>query len=244
MTETMFSPVVELRQYTLKPQRRDDLIRLFETHFLEGQEKFGMQIIGQFRDRQNPDRFVWLRGFDDMAARQRALEGFYTGPIWQAHRSEANDTMLDSDNVLLFRPAPTSAGFYLTPSSRPGMDTEPQPDSVLCASLYYFPRQVDSSFLSYFKSEMKPLLQQAGAVIRAQLVTEPSKNTFPRLPVREGENVFMWVASFADEAAYTRYRSALDNDRKWSGQILPKLQNETTGTETIELSPCRRSLLR
>jgi hypothetical protein len=30
-------PVVELRQYTLKPGRRNELIALFERHFLEGQ---------------------------------------------------------------------------------------------------------------------------------------------------------------------------------------------------------------
>lgn len=53
-------PVVELRQYTLKPGRRDDLITLFERYFLEGQEQYGMQILGQFRRRTDPDHFVWL----------------------------------------------------------------------------------------------------------------------------------------------------------------------------------------
>src|SRR5262245_19438300 len=92
-------PVVELRQYTLKPQQRDVLIGLFDRRFVESQEAVGMTVIGQFRDRRNPDRFVWLRGFPDMEARRQALEAFYDGPVWAAHKMAANDTMLDSDNV-------------------------------------------------------------------------------------------------------------------------------------------------
>jgi hypothetical protein len=29
-----------------------------------------MMIVGQFRDRERPDRFVWIRGFSDMRSRQ------------------------------------------------------------------------------------------------------------------------------------------------------------------------------
>jgi hypothetical protein len=35
-----------------------------------------MRIIGQFRDLDHPDRFVWLRGFADMEARTQALGAF------------------------------------------------------------------------------------------------------------------------------------------------------------------------
>jgi len=64
-----------------------------------------MVIIGQFRDLERPDRFVWLRGFDDMTGRARSLGAFYGGPTWKAHAQEANATMLDSANVLLLRPS-------------------------------------------------------------------------------------------------------------------------------------------
>ncbi|MCE3544317.1 NIPSNAP family protein, partial [Escherichia coli] len=50
-----FSSIVELRRYTLHPGRRDDLIDLFDTHFLESQEACGMTVIGQFRDPDDPD---------------------------------------------------------------------------------------------------------------------------------------------------------------------------------------------
>jgi hypothetical protein len=97
-------PVVELRQYTLHPGQRDVLISLFDREFVESQEAVGMTVLGQFRDLDDPDRFVWLRGFDDMPHRAEALGRFYGGPIWKAHREQANATMIDSDDVLLLRP--------------------------------------------------------------------------------------------------------------------------------------------
>lgn len=56
-------PVVELRQYTLHPGKRDVLIELFDREFIESQEIIGMYVIGQFRDLDNPYRFVWLQVF-------------------------------------------------------------------------------------------------------------------------------------------------------------------------------------
>jgi len=85
-------PIVELRQYALHPGKRDDLIDLFDREFVETQEAVGMTIIGQFRDLNNPDRFVWLRGFRDMPSRGRALSDFYGGPVWKAHSATGRAT--------------------------------------------------------------------------------------------------------------------------------------------------------
>ncbi|HEU5251458.1 MAG TPA: NIPSNAP family protein, partial [Thermoanaerobaculia bacterium] len=54
------SAVVELRQYTLHPGTREVLIDLFEREFVESQEELGMSVIGQFRDLDDTNRFVWL----------------------------------------------------------------------------------------------------------------------------------------------------------------------------------------
>jgi NIPSNAP len=97
--------VIELRQYTLRPGARDVLFELFDRALAEGQEAVGIRMIGWFRDLDDPNNFVWLRAFSDMAARAQALEAFYGGPVWAEHRNDANATMIDSDNVLLLRPA-------------------------------------------------------------------------------------------------------------------------------------------
>ena len=101
MNKPVYSLILELRMYTLYPGRREELIRLFEREFLETQEAVGIQVLGQFYDLDDRTRFIWLRGFHDMAARAEALHAFYSGPIWKAHREAANATMIDSDNVLV-----------------------------------------------------------------------------------------------------------------------------------------------
>src|SRR5437588_684380 len=106
-------PIVELRQYTLHPGNRDVLIDLFDREFVETQEAVGMKVIGQFRDLDHPDHFVWLRGFRDMTSRAKALNDFYGGPVWKTHREAANATIIDSDNVLLLRPALPTSEFLL-----------------------------------------------------------------------------------------------------------------------------------
>ena len=82
--------VIELRQYTMKPGRRGELIELFEREFIESQNAVGLHVLGIFSDAERDDRFVWLRGFTDMVARQRGSQAFYGGPVWQAHRAAAN----------------------------------------------------------------------------------------------------------------------------------------------------------
>ena len=116
-------PIVELRQYTLQPGKRGDLIEIFDREFVESQEELGMRIIGQFQDLDNPNRFVWLRGFPNMPTRAEALTAFYSGPVWKANRNEANATMVDVNNVLLLRPALPTSGFQLENFKRPPAGT-------------------------------------------------------------------------------------------------------------------------
>src|SRR4030095_3778261 len=129
--------VLELRQYTLHPGRRDVLIELFDREFIESQEALAMTVVGQFRDLDEPNRFVWLRGFADMASRARALEGFYGGPVWKAHREAANATMIDSDNVLLLRPAHPGSEFQFR-NDRPPVGAKGTGKSLIVATTYYF----------------------------------------------------------------------------------------------------------
>ncbi len=238
-------PVVELRQYTLKPGRRDELIAVFERYFLEGQEQYGMQILGQFRRRTDPDQFVWLRGFADMQARHQALQNFYFGPIWQAHRAEANATMIDSDNVLLLKPVRATSGLRFDSSHRPTMDAQDTAGGIVIATVYTFDAPVGSPFVDFFETKITPVLRAAGAILLGYYITEPAENTFPQLPVREGEHVFVWFASFADEETYAAYQMVLTTNQAWIISLLPALEGWLSRPEEVlELAPTRRSLLR
>ncbi|UUP16321.1 NIPSNAP family protein [Nitratireductor thuwali] len=114
-----FQPIVELRRYRLHPDRREDLIDLFEREFIESQEACGMSVLGHFRDLDRPDDFVWLRGFAGTEKRAEALAAFYDGPVWAAHKDAANATMESSDDVHLLHPCGTGPGFDFAGTVRP-----------------------------------------------------------------------------------------------------------------------------
>jgi quinol monooxygenase YgiN len=238
-------PIVELRQYTLHPGKRDLLIDLFDREFVETQEAVGMKIIGQFRDLDDPNRFVWLRGFQDMATRAQSLQDFYSGPVWKANRAAANDTMVDSDNVLLLRPARAASAFALGNSKRPRRGTTEISNVIITATIYYFDSPVDKNFIDMFENNVKPILAESGASVLASFVTEPGKNMFTALPVREDENVFVWFARFADGPALDSFSVTLDHARRWREEVSKVLSKSLTRRpEMLKLSPTARSRLR
>ncbi len=90
---------------------------------------------------------------------------------------------------------------------------------------------------------MKPIFCESGASLLAYFVTESSENTFPALPVREGENVFVWFSRFADAAALDDY--FLDQSRKWRDGVSEAFRRQLKKTpEVLKLSPTARSQLR
>jgi hypothetical protein len=165
----------------LRPGQHAVLAELFERALAAGQEAEGITLLGWFRDLDDPDRFVWLRSFPDMAERARALQAFYGGPVWAEHREAANATMIDSENVLMLRPQRPGAGFSLP-------DTD-----ELVVSIHHFPEPVSDGAVERLERELGPAW--------AALVTEEGPNNFPRLPVREGEHVVVRFSDRADAGA-------------------------------------------
>ena len=244
MSKSTYSPILELRQYTLHAGRRDELIELFDHEFVETQEAVGIQVLGQFYDLDDPNRFVWLRGFNDMLAREHSLHAFYSGPIWKAHRDAANATMIDSDNVLLLRRAHPTSGFSRRNGHRPPLGSRAKQDGFMTATIYDFNKPVDSDFINYFENTIHPVLMETDALLLAYFVTEDSPNTYPRLPTREGEHVFVWFAGFQDQAAYERHLTELAQSKLWSQEISKFLKRRLIRKpEVLRLIPTSRSWL-
>jgi hypothetical protein len=179
---------------------------------------------------------VWLRGFADMPARANALAAFYDGPVWQAHRDAANATMLDSDDVLLLRPARTGAGFRA--GARPTSQAIPPP--LVVAMLWHFAAPVDDATVAFFDATLVPLLTSAGARWLATLVTEPAENTFPRLPVRAGEHVVACFTAFASSDTVLRHAARLEASASWQAAV-GELGDRVVRCETLRLAPTARS---
>jgi hypothetical protein len=88
-----------------------------------------------------------------------------------------------------------------------------------------------------------PKLEDAGARVLGYYVTETSINNFPRLPVRDGEHVFVWFASFADDAAYARHQAQLDASPSWHDGYASWREGLIAPPEVLRLAPTTRSLI-
>jgi quinol monooxygenase YgiN len=234
--ETAAPAVVELRQYTLRPGTREALIALFEEHFIEPQEEQGISVLGHFRDLDDPDRFVWIRGFADMETRREGLAAFYGGDIWKAHRDAANATMLDSDNVLLLRPhlgsptAPVRARREPAGAAAPG--------SIVTATVFQFaePPRASAAALVGSPDRLRASLTAVGTPL---LETEPAENTFPGLPVREGEHVLVRLDRHPGD------RASEPDGGSGADEVAPGLLSLLAcPPQRLRLSPCSRSLIR
>lgn len=225
--------VIELRQYTLHPGRRDELIALFEAEFVDTQEAAGMTLLGQFRDLDDPDRFVWLRGFTDMDTRREALTRFYHGPDWRQHRDAANATMIDSDNVLLLRPAGEPGASGATSFPLPARNLPASDDSRIVIGLHYFDAPISEDWLQHFEQVQRPWLEDMRARVLGTLMTEYADNNFPALPVRQGEHVFACVLQFDNEADHERCDRQL--------QATWRIGSQPRRHELLRLSPTPRS---
>jgi hypothetical protein len=240
------SPIVELRQYTLYPGTRDAFVELFDREFVETQEAAGMRTIGQFRDLGDPNRFVWLRGFPDMPAREKALTAFYMhGDAWKAHSETARAMMIDSTDALLLRPVHENTSFRLEPPARRAALNSSLPPGIVVATIYSLPDPADAAFLAFIDDVVTPIVVDAGASLLSSLITEHSPNNFPRLPLREGENVLISFAGFGSLAAYHQHMIALGRNSRWRGEVYPALTERLRGRpQILRLAPTSRSQLR
>jgi len=177
--------IVDLRDYTLVPDKRAALVQRFETLFMDEQERLGARMLGSFVDADNPTRFVWLRGCEDLETRRRVLTAFYgEGATWKHHRTEVNAWFVDTDNVLLVRPiaelAPPATG-----DSTVGMYSFIGPEPLPAAAATEPQRVVGAAITA------------AGGRLLATFATDPVENNYPNHPIRIGEHGLVWFATFA-----------------------------------------------
>lgn len=242
----LFSPIIDLRQYTLFPGTRDEFVELFDSRFVETQEAAGMRIIGQFRDLGDPNRFVWIRGSPDMSSRKEALTSFYVhGEAWRRHSKFARSKMIDSSDALLLHPIGPHTAFDLGPAAdRPSLESPLSP-GLIVAMIHPLPKPVDADFLGFFQEFVRPALTGAGGRMMGTFATEHSPNNFSSLPLREDESVFIPFLGFETLAAYHQYMIALGHNPQWRAEIYPAWLKRLHGRpQVLRLAPTSRSQLR
>src|SRR5262249_24419485 len=130
------------------------------------------------------------------------------------------------------------------PQTRPAPGAGDSADALIVASIYYLRAAAAADFASWYEASVQPLLTDAGAAPLASFVTESSPNNFPRLPVREGESVFVAFSCFANAAAFEAHRAKLAGSASWRELNTQLAARSRNLPEVHRLAPGARSLLR
>lgn len=102
--------IVEVRSYRITPGRRDEFIELFENRSVPALRSHGMKVVGPLIDLENPNKFVFLRGFPSMEDLHRMKTEFYEGKLWKEELESIAMPMVESYDVTLCE---TSGGFVM-----------------------------------------------------------------------------------------------------------------------------------
>lgn len=213
----------ELRSYRTRPGRRDELIAMFEAHFLDAYERAGATIVATFTRHGEPDRWVWVRAFRSAAQREEALAGFYGSPTWKRLAAACNATIADVSDAWLLAPVPgggTLAGWPVATAA-----------SLIELSLFRLSAAAAPGFPALYAGRVLPALDKAGAGPAALLATPAEPPVDSRRPLRAGH----WFASFSRVASAAVH----DAHRRESAAAMP-----TPKAEHWLLEPTARSALR
>jgi hypothetical protein len=102
--------VIEVRIYTIHKGKRDEFVKLYDEVLLPAQQRFGLDVLGQFVSLEDNQTFVWLRRFENEEERRRKWDEFYGSDLWKNELGPiANPLMEDSSNVIAVEPTPGSA---------------------------------------------------------------------------------------------------------------------------------------
>ena len=75
--------IIEIRTYRLLPGTRDEYDRLFREEALPLLHRFEVDVVGAGPSLDDPNGYVLMRAFDDLADRERREVRFYSSPEWR-----------------------------------------------------------------------------------------------------------------------------------------------------------------
>jgi hypothetical protein len=97
----------ELRQYTVKPGKQAEWIKIMEEEIIPLQVAAGMVICGSFAG-EDESVYVWLRRFKDEEERVRLYEAVYQSDKWKNDIAPRVPDYLERDKIVVTRMSPTA----------------------------------------------------------------------------------------------------------------------------------------
>jgi NIPSNAP len=216
--------VIELRNYLLKPKARDAFIEYFEEHFLDSQNILGGYVLGQFRIKDENDRFFWIRAFENMQSRLAFLRAFYEqGEVWKKFGRSANEMMLDSDHVHLLKP--------LNDESFHSNELTKMKGIVVIQFCTAKDRQFEK-LINILETDYVTTLKNKATLWKSEM----APNDFPRLPVIQDQDLLVIITAFQDESDYQSHL-------KESTELKPRISELLADESHLILFPTVNSLI-
>ncbi len=97
----------ELRQYRMRPGKKDAWVKLMEEEIIPFQTQHGMVIIGSWVGEKEEDLYVWLRRFDSEAERERLYTAVYQSDTWKNDIGPRVGDLIDRQQIVVTRLNPT-----------------------------------------------------------------------------------------------------------------------------------------
>lgn len=204
--------VLELRNYLMKPGKRDSFITFFEDNFIKSQNALGGYVLGQYRVKDGENNFFWIRGFKTMQARSKYLPEFYHSEFWKARRNTANDLINNNDNVYLMRALNLSSETADMAFSSNEIGSK---KGLTVLDFYVANGRLDE-MISFFRKVYIPFLIGLGISDFTTWEGETEVNDFPGLPVFQDGNLIITISHFTDEKEYLekmKLLNSIDNQK-------------------------------
>ena len=227
--------VLELRNYLTKEGQRDKFIDYFENNFTDAQSAKGGYILGLSRVKDADNNFLWMRGYQDMAARSKYLPEFYYSDYWKQRRNKANDMLVNNDNVYLLKPL----NFSDVPKNTVVNSNEFGKSKRLIVVDYYFANTKLKELIAFFKDKYAPFLKNNGTENITYWISELQENDFPALPVYQDKNLLVTITSYHSENEYNNKMRELFAEK--NQQVNNELKEIMTTKSTLILYPTSKS---
>jgi hypothetical protein len=97
----------ELRQYRIRPGKREEWVKFMEEVLIPFQVSKGMVIVASFVAEEDPDLYVWIRRFEDEEERKRLYAAVYESDTWKNELSSKTAQLNIREQMVITRLNPT-----------------------------------------------------------------------------------------------------------------------------------------
>ena len=93
----------ELRQYQIRPGKRDEWVAMMEEEIIPFQVEQGMVILGSFVGEEEENLYVWIRRFVDEDERERLYKAVYQSDHWKNDLAPRVKELIDPELIVVKR---------------------------------------------------------------------------------------------------------------------------------------------